>query len=93
MGLEIRDLKRPATGAMYVSPARICVTADGALVDEDDQRAVRLLVAAGGELPVEEARRYGLVEDAPEPEEETPDPDAPSAPAQPKAPRKPARGQ
>lgn len=63
MALEIRDLVRPAAGAMYVSPARICVTAEGELVDEDDPRAVTLLVAKGGEIPIDEARQYGLVDD------------------------------
>lgn len=61
MGFEIQELRRAPVGAMYVSPARICVTADGELCDEDDVRAVRLLVAAGGEIPAAEAAQYGLI--------------------------------
>jgi hypothetical protein len=61
MALNINSLRREADGAMYVSPARICVTADGKLVSQDDPAAVRLLVGEGGSLPVAIAELYGLV--------------------------------
>jgi hypothetical protein len=63
MGLEIETLRKAAEGAMYVSPARLCVTADDELCAEDDQRAVRLLVGKGGSIPAKDAARYGLIED------------------------------
>jgi hypothetical protein len=50
--------------AMYVSDRRLYVTADReCLVEEGDPKARFLLVAEGGELSMEEARRYGLVKD------------------------------
>ncbi len=67
MAFEINDLRRAATGAMYVSPARLCVTADDEICAEDDPRAVRLLVGKGCELTAPEAARYGLITEAPEP--------------------------
>lgn len=61
MALEIKDVMRPAAGAMYVAPERLYVTADDEVVGDGDERAVRLLVAKGCEIPASEARRYGLV--------------------------------
>jgi len=62
MALEIiDDLKRAAQGNMWTSPARLCVTADGRVVDELHEEAVRLLVGKGGQLTKEDARRYGLL--------------------------------
>lgn len=61
MGFTIEELRRPPSGAMYVSPARICVTADDEICDENDTRAVRLLVAEGGEIPATEAAKYGMI--------------------------------
>ena len=61
MALNIDSLRREAAGAMWVSPARVCLTAEGGLVDCEDTRAVKLLVGEGGSLPVTEAERYGLV--------------------------------
>lgn len=76
MGFTIEDLRREPAGAMYVSPARICVTADGELCEETDPRAVRLLVAKGCEIPAAEAAQYGLIAGvgtpAPEEPEEAP---------------------
>ena len=80
MAFEITELRRPAAGAMWTSPARLCVTADGELCDELDPRAVRLLVSKGGQLPVAEAARYGLVGD-----------EFPEAPKERKAPANKAR--
>jgi len=53
---------------MYTSPARICVSADGELCDETDPRAVRLLVAEGGQIPASEAAKYGLIDGGPQAE-------------------------
>lgn len=60
MGFEI-DLQREPEGAFYVAPERLCVTADGRVTDQDDPAAIRLLVSKGGQIPIEEARRYGLI--------------------------------
>jgi len=59
--MNIDLIRSPAQGANWVSPARVCLTADGALVSCEDSRAVKLLVGEGGSLPVAEAERYGLV--------------------------------
>lgn len=61
MAFEIIDLKRQPEGAMYVAPARLCVTADGEVCSQDDPRAVRLLVAEGCSIPAREAAQYGLI--------------------------------
>ncbi len=61
MALKIEDLRRAPQGAQWVSPERICVSADDEVVACDDTRAVRLLVGAGGSIPVSEAEQYGLV--------------------------------
>lgn len=66
--LEIEALRQQRAGAAYQSPARICLTADGELVDCSDPRAATLLVGEGCELPWDVAERYGLVaggDDAP----------------------------
>ena len=60
MGFQI-DLQREPEGAFYVAPERLCVTADGRVTDQDDPAAVRLLVAKGGRLPIDEARQFGRV--------------------------------
>jgi len=72
--LEINELRQKATGGMYVSPERICVTADGVICDEQDPRAVRLLVGKGGSIPATEAARYGLIADAAPEAPEHPEP-------------------
>jgi hypothetical protein len=64
MGLDINMLKREPEGAMYVSPERLCVTAEGEICANDDARAVRLLVAKGGSIPAREAAEYGLISGA-----------------------------
>ena len=83
MGWKITELRREPDGAMYTSPARICVTADGELCEETDSNAVRLLVAEGGQIPAAEAAKYGLIAGAeqpmPQPEEA---PAASEAPAE-----------
>ena len=61
MVLNVELLRREAQGAMWVSPARVCLTANGGLVDCEHVTAVKLLVGEGGSLPVAEAERYGLV--------------------------------
>jgi hypothetical protein len=59
--LEIEALRQQRAGAAYQSPARICLTAAGELVDCSDPAAATLLVGEGGEIPWEVAERYGLV--------------------------------
>lgn len=61
MALNVELLRREAKGAIWVSPARVCLTADGALVSCEDASAVKLLVGVGGALPVAKAELYGLV--------------------------------
>lgn len=62
----------------YHGDKRLFVTADRErVVDEGDPEAAFLLVAPGGSLPIEDAKRYGLIkpeaepEPKPEPEPET----------------------
>lgn len=66
--LRIDDLRQQRSGRAYVSPRRLCLTADGEIVDCADPRAATLLVGEGCELPWDVAERYGLVaggDDAP----------------------------
>lgn len=76
--LKINELRREPEGAMYVAPARLCVTADGEVCSQDDPRAVRLLVAEGCSIPASEAAQYGLIGS---PEIEAPPAVAEDAPA------------
>lgn len=46
---------------MWISKKRLYTTNDGQVVEEGHPEARFLLVAAGGELPEEVARRYGLL--------------------------------
>lgn len=78
-GLTIDELRRPAAGGMWVSPARLCVSAAGEVVACDSPAAVRLLVGEGGSIPVAEAERYGLVGMADAPAATPPEPVAPAA--------------
>jgi len=83
MGFTIKELQRAPSGAMYVSPERIYVTADGEVVDGANPRAVRLLVAKGCEIPAAEAAKYGLIAGAePEASATWTEADAPEAEAQ-----------
>jgi hypothetical protein len=45
---------------MYVSDKRLLLTADGEVVEGDDPRGVKLLVAEGGSLPDADAEKHGL---------------------------------
>lgn len=76
MALDINTLRKAAEGAMYVSPVRLGLTADGELCEDTDERCVTLLVGAGGSIPASEAAKYGLIADASAPAE----PEADSAP-------------
>lgn len=76
MSLEIKDLRRERSGAMYIAPERICVTADGRVTDEKDPEAVRLLVGKGCEIPADEAARYGLISGVSTEPESEPEPEA-----------------
>jgi hypothetical protein len=64
MALNIEELRKPRDGAMYVSPERLCLTADGELCSEDDPKAVKLLVGKGGEISTADATKYGLIADS-----------------------------
>lgn len=70
MALDINTLRKEKMGAEYISDVRICLTEDGQLVDQDDPRAVRLLVGAGSAIPVSVAAGYGLIREAGNPAEE-----------------------
>ena len=48
--------------AMWTSPDRLYLDKSGNVVGAKDPNRVKLLVAAGGQLPLEDAKRYGLVE-------------------------------
>lgn len=65
----------------HKSDRRLYLNAEGKVVDEGDPSRVTLLVGKGGEIPMEEARRYGLVGGAQE---------APTAPPQPQRTNDPA---
>ncbi len=63
MALNIDDLRKQRRGAMYISPARLYVTADDELCGAGDPAAVKLLVGEGCEIPNAEAAKYGLIAD------------------------------
>lgn len=46
---------------MYVSDKRLCLDADGKVVDCESTEARELLVGEGGELPEDRARELGLL--------------------------------
>lgn len=69
MALNIEELRKPADGAMYVSPQRLCVTAEDRLCECDDPEAIKLLVGEGCEITNAEAAKYGLIASE-EPEEQ-----------------------
>ena len=64
MALEIKDLRRQAQGLHWISPARLCVSADDEVVECTDPKARKLLVGEGGTLPLAVAERYGLVSES-----------------------------
>ena len=71
MALNIEDLRKQRRGAMYISPARLYVTAGDELCGAGDPAAVKLLVGEGCEIPNAEAAKYGLIAGKePEAEEE-----------------------
>lgn len=47
----------------FTSAERVYVDRDGNRVDAKDPKRHKLLVAAGGQLPMEDARKAGLVKD------------------------------
>ena len=63
MAIEIDQLQKEPDGGFYISPARLCVTANDEVCACDDPAAVKLLVGEGGALQNEDARRYGLLVD------------------------------
>ena len=46
---------------MWTSDRRIYLTKDGKPVEAGDPNAAQLLVAAGGQIPLADAEKYGLV--------------------------------
>lgn len=46
---------------MWISPRRLYLDADGSVVGHDNPAKLSLLVREGGELPMADAVRYGLV--------------------------------
>lgn len=50
---------------MYTADRRLYQDADGNVVEADDPKRVKLLVGVGGQIPLADAERYGLVEVTP----------------------------
>lgn len=50
----------------HKSDRRLYLDANDQVVEADDPNRVKLLVGKGGEIPMEDARRYGLVNEAAE---------------------------
>lgn len=48
---------------LYTADRRLYLDKDGKVVEADDPTRTRLLVAAGGTMPLEDAERYGLIGD------------------------------
>lgn len=74
---------------MYRSPRRLHLTRDGKVCLPGDPKSASLLVAEGGELSDEDAKKYGLIgggSGASGPGEDALPLDSPPAPAQPQAP-------
>lgn len=46
---------------MWTSDRRLYLNAEGEAVEADDPTRIKLLVAAGGSIPLADAERYGLV--------------------------------
>lgn len=51
--------------SVFISKKRLALTKDGKVVDWGHVDADRLLIHEGGEMPLEDAKRYGLVDDKP----------------------------
>jgi hypothetical protein len=49
----------------HKSDRRLYLDAEGNVVEADNPKKLTLLVAEGGELPMDQARQYGLVQDEP----------------------------
>lgn len=61
-GLTILTYREQRAMPMWTSNRRICVDATRTrVVPEDSPEAAFLLVGVGGQIPEEEARRYGLI--------------------------------
>lgn len=60
----------------HKSDRRLYLDAEGKVVEADDPSRAQLLVSKGGEIPMEDARRYGLL-DPPKPV--APEPTPPTA--------------
>jgi hypothetical protein len=62
MGVSIRLLRDAKEKPMWISDRRLFLTADkGRVVEDGDVEARFLLVGQGGELPMAQAERYGLL--------------------------------
>jgi hypothetical protein len=66
MLLSSENLRKRDTGMPYKSDRRLYLDKDNNVVEARDKNRRTLLVGEGGEIPMEDARRYGLVGDAPD---------------------------
>lgn len=62
--LSSASLRKRGETVPWKSDRRLYVDAGDRVVEADDPNRAKLLVNKGGHLPMEEARRYGLVQDA-----------------------------
>lgn len=46
---------------MWTADRRLYLNAEGQAVEADDPTRIKLLVAAGGSIPMADAERYGLI--------------------------------
>lgn len=61
---HIIDLEGPMASNMWTSERRLYLDQDGNVVEADDPKRASLLVGQGGQLPLADAERYGLLEKA-----------------------------
>jgi hypothetical protein len=64
--LNSASLRRQEDKMAHKSDRRLYLDAEGKVVEADNPSRAQLLVSKGGEIPMEDARRYGLVEEATE---------------------------
>lgn len=74
-------MKPPATIATWTSPERLYLTEQGAVVKHGDPAAATLLVAAGGQIPLDQALGLGLAETSAPVVNAAPAIDVPNVPA------------
>lgn len=62
MGTPISWPGRVQNKALWISDRRLYLTKDGKVVGDKDPNKLTLLVAAGGSIPLADAKGYGLLE-------------------------------